>query len=100
MIEYYLKFTDEATANAVLNTSVDEVLHEDGYVIVESSVTPNYANISVIGVISKPTGTLDSEGSPVMVALEGWHVNVKTPEALELVQYQIFPVAPMRVWAS
>ena len=89
MIEYYLKFTSEAEATAVLYTAVDEL-----------QSNPNYANISVIGVISKPTGEVDSEGSPVMVALEGWHVNVKTPEALELVQYQIFPVAPMRVWAS
>jgi hypothetical protein len=43
---------------------------------------------------------VDSEGNPVMLAIDGWHVNVKANESPELGQYQIFPVAPMRVWAS
>jgi hypothetical protein len=100
MIDYYLKFTDEATANTVLNTTVDEVQDELGNVLVEASVTPKYVNVSVIGTISKPTGEVDAEGNPVMLALDGWHVNVKADESPELEQYQIFPVAPMRVWAS
>lgn len=100
MIDYYLKFPDEATANAVLNTTVVEVQDELGNVLVQASITPKYVNVSVIGIISKPTGETDAEGNAVMVALEGWHVNVKADESPELVQYQIFPVMPVRVWAS
>lgn len=104
MIDYYLKFPDEATASAVLNTTVDEVQDELGNVLVQASTTPKYVNTSIIGTISKPTGEVDSEDNPVMLALDGWHVNVKADESpdatAELVQYQVFPAAPMRVWAS
>jgi hypothetical protein len=100
MIDFYLKFPDEATATAVLYTTVSEVQDEVGNVVVEVSITPNYQNISIIGTISKPTEELDAEGNPVMVALEGWHVNVKADEASELEQYQVFPIVPTRVWAT
>ncbi len=100
MIDFYLKFPDEAAATAVLYTTVVEVQDEEGNVVVGASVTPNYANISTIGTISKPTGEFDSEVNLVMAALEGWHVNEKAVEASELEQYQVFPLAPMRVWAS
>jgi hypothetical protein len=100
MIDYYLKFPDEATANAVLNTTVDEVRDELGSIFVEASTIPKYVNTSIIGTISKPTGETDDEGNAVMAALDGWHVNVKADESPELVQYQIFPVMPVRVWAS
>ena len=99
MINYYLKFSDEAAATAVLYTTVVEVQDEEGVVLMEASVTPNYQNISTIGIISKPTGEVDAEGNPVMTALEGWHVNVKANESPELEQYRVFPAAPMRVWA-
>lgn len=71
-IDYYLKFSDEAAAM--------EVLYKDEL--------PLYSNISVIGVITKDE-----------VALEGWHVNVRAEASPELEQYQVFPLAPMRVWA-
>ena len=100
MIDFYLKFPDEVTATSILYTTVSEVQDEEGNVLVEASTTPNYQNISIIGTISKPTEELDAEGNPVMAALEGWHVNVKADESPELVQYQVFPLAPMRVWAS
>jgi hypothetical protein len=104
MIDYYLKFPDEVTATSILYTIVVEVQDENGNVLVEASVSPNYQNIDTIGVISKPTGEVDAEGNPVMAPLEGWHVNVRTDASsdatAELEQYQIFPVAPMRVWAS
>lgn len=88
MIDYYLKFSDEAAAKAVLFTSVPAQLDEEGNVVVEASEIPLYTNISVIGVITKDE-----------MALEGWHVNVKANESPELEQYRVFPTAPMRVWA-
>jgi hypothetical protein len=100
MIDYYLKFVDEAAANAVLYTTVAEIQDETGVVLVEALVTPNYVNISTIGTISKPTNEFDAESIPFMAALEGWHINVKADESPELEQYQIFPIAPMRIWAT
>lgn len=88
MKDYYLKFSDEAAANAVLFTSVAEEKNEQGSVVVEASTTPNYANMSIIGTIYKDE-----------VALEGWHVNVRTEASEELEPYRVFPAAPMRVWA-
>jgi hypothetical protein len=85
MNNYYLKFASELAATAALYTAEAQA---------------KYANISVIGVISKPTGVVDAEGNPVMAALEGWHVNVRADVSPELEQYQVFPVAPMRVWAA
>jgi hypothetical protein len=100
MIDYYLKFTDEATANAALNTTVVEIQDELGNVLVEASTTPKYVNVSVIGILYKPTNEVDVDGFQVTQMIDGWHVNVKADESPELEQYQIFPVAPMRVWAT
>lgn len=88
MIDYYLKFPDESAANAVLFTSVAAQLDEEGNVVMEASEKANYVNISVIGTIVKDE-----------VALEGWHVNVRAEASPELEPFQVFPLAPMRVWA-
>lgn len=88
MNDYFLKFSDETEATAVLFTSIAAQLDEEGNVVVEASEKANYVNISVIGVITKDE-----------VALEGWHVNVRADVSPELEQYQVFPLAPMRVWA-
>ena len=86
MIDLFLKFTSEAQANSVLYKTNGE---------------PKYANISVIGVIYKPTDSIDIEGNPVMSALDGWHVNVRVVDenATDLQQYSVIPTNPVRVWA-
>lgn len=97
--DYYLNFADEASANAVLYTTVDEVKDEQGNVLVEASVTPNYQNISTIGIIYQPQ--TDPDVPPVPYA--GWHVNVRlvAPEnAQALAPFSIDPQPfPIRVWA-
>ena len=95
---YYLKFTDEAQALSVLYTTVLEVQDEEGNIIVQASVTPNYTNISTIGTIYEPMPDPLPEPAPEPVPIEGWYVNVLADESPELVQYQVFPVVPMRVW--
>jgi hypothetical protein len=95
MTDYYLKFTDEAAANAVLFTTVAEIQDEHGEVIVEASVTANYTNISVIGVITKMVDATET-------TLEGWHVNVRAiagEDADALTAYAVQPTIPHRVWA-
>ena len=100
MIDLYLKFTDEAEAASVLYTLHPEVVDDDGITVTEAYTTPNYQNISTIGIIYKPTGETDAEGNPVMAALDGWHVNVRVvgedPTPLE--QYAVVPTLPVRVW--
>lgn len=100
MTDLYLKFTDEAAATAVLYTLHPEVTDEQGTVVADAYTTANYANISTIGIIYKPTGETDAEGNPVMAALDGWHVNVRVvgedPTPLE--QYAVVPTLPVRVW--
>ena len=98
-MDLYLKFTDEAAAIAVLYTQEPTAWDEEGNVIA-TEPRQAYANISTIGIISKPTGDTDTEGNPVMVALDGWHVNVRVvgedPTPLE--QYAVTPALPVRVW--
>lgn len=92
MIDYFLRFPDEATATPLL---FDEV---DGGVLV-----PRYQAVDVIGIIYKPTGEVVDQGDievPVMAAIEGWHVNVRhDEEAPELEPYIVEPKNPVRVWA-
>ena len=76
MIDYYLKFADEAEANAVLYA--DEQL--------------NYRNIDVLGV-------LYTDDLP----LDGWHVNVRVVDGEDGSKLESFKVNPepltwRRVW--
>ena len=93
---YYLKFTDEAQASAVLFPDTPTAWDDEGNVIA-TEPRQTYANTSIIGTIYKPTDETDAEGNAVMEAIEGWHVNVLA-DAPELSIYQVFPAVPMRVW--
>lgn len=97
-----LKFTDEATAKAVLYRveGAVEADAEQGIEAVEGYEVANYRNIDVIGVIYERTGGTDEE--PVMTALDGWHVNVLVlpdEDGSVLEAHQVFPATPVRVWA-
>jgi hypothetical protein len=97
--DYFLKFADEAEANAAL---YDEQTNVQGDVV-ETVLVPKYAAIDVIGTIYKPTGKMltTPEGEvPEMAPLEGWHVNVRhTAETPELEAFRVFPATPSRMWA-
>ena len=99
MTDLYLRFDNEAAATAVLYTQEPTAWDEEGNVTA-TEPRANYANISTIGIIYKPTGETDAEGNPVMAALDGWHVNVRVvgedPTPLE--QYAVTPALPVRVW--
>jgi len=85
--DYFLKFADEAEANAVLFD--DE--------------RPKYAAVDVVGVLYAPTGkTIHNEelSYAEMAPVPGFHANVRhTAEAPELAAYQVFPETPSRTWA-
>lgn len=82
MNDIYLKFPDQQTAEALLSDYT--------------------GSIDVIGVIYKPTGEmlLGEDGEyPAMAPLDGWHVNVRGPEAPELEPHVVEVKTPTRVWA-
>jgi hypothetical protein len=97
--DFFLKFADEAEANAALFTEQTNVQGD----IVETVKVPRYAAVDIVGTIFKPTGkTLKTdEGEvPEMAPIDGWHANARhTAEASELAPYQVFPATPARMWA-
>jgi hypothetical protein len=97
--DFFLKFTDEAEANAALFTEQTNVEGD----VVETVLVPKYAAIDVIGVIYAPTGkTIHNEelSYAEMKPLPGWHVNVRhTDEAPELNAYKVDVKTPSRMWA-
>lgn len=107
--DYYLKFTDEAQANSVLYTKVPTAWSASSNMdeppeAIEWMDKANYDNIDIIGTIYSPSGdleTIDGFEVPVMVALEGFHVNVRNyTEAPELDAYGVSPTNPRRIWAG
>ena len=100
--DYFLKFADEAEAEAALFTEQTLVQGD----VVETVLVPKYAAVDVVGVIYKPTGNVlpaeDESGDAVdeMAPIDGWHVNVRhTDEAPDLEAFRVFPATPSRMWA-
>ena len=99
--DFYLKLTNEAAMPTALSAFYDE---EGEFV----GNTTDYA-IDVVGLLQEPTGATltDDDGMehPEMVALDGWHVNIRllndvvrdAVEALD-VSHGVTPDAPKRVW--
>lgn len=53
-------------------------------------------DLMILGTISKPTGVLDEDDSPVMEALPGWHVDILTSTSAEcLVDFLVEPKNPV-----
>jgi hypothetical protein len=94
MIDYLLKFADQAKADAVLFTEQTEVQGD----VVETFKVPKYNAIDVIGVIYKPTGKMVGD-MPETAPLDGWHVNVRhVVEAPELDKFVVQVNTPVRAW--
>ena len=100
--DYFLKFNDEAEANAALFTEQTNVQDD----VVETVLVPKYAAVDVVGTIYKPTGNVlpaedeSGEAVPEMAPIDGWHVNVRhTEPAPELDAYKVAPKSPVRGWA-
>lgn len=105
---YYLAFEDEAQANSVLYTTTvtPAVLDEEGNIVTEEviTVTPNYANISVLGTVYEPAPEPTPEDYvPVPYPSPNYGVNVlvlETEDPAPLVPYSVEPAPfPQRVWA-
>ena len=97
--DYFLKFNDEAEANAALFTEQTNVQGD----VVDTVLVPKYAAVDVVGTIYKPTGKMlktDEGEVPEMAPIDGWHVNVRhTEEAPELDAYKVEVKTPSRMFA-
>lgn len=101
-MDFYLKFASEEEARSVLYTVTPAVLNEEGEVVTEEQVKPNYMNIDVLGVLYEKQEIVDPENPPEPVPLDGWHVNVRTingEDGAPLDPFKVEPKAPRRVWA-
>jgi hypothetical protein len=101
-MDYYLAFPDQAAADAVLYTTHDAVTDEEGNVIAEAYVTPNYANIDTLGVLYERQEITDPDNPPEPIPLPGWHINIRLvdgEDAEALLNFAVTPATPMRVWA-
>ena len=93
MTDYMLRFADEAEAKDHL---YDVQADADGMAI---GSTPKYFAIDTLGTLyQKAPDPLPEPYDPV--PLDGWYVNVRTPEAPELDAYIVdpAPAVPRRVW--
>ena len=101
---YYLSFTDAEQATSVLYTTTPAVIDEDGTIIAEETITPNYMNIDTIGVVYEPAPIPTPEDYvPVPYPVPNWGVNVllldgENAEPLQPYSVQPSPF-PQRVWA-
>jgi hypothetical protein len=107
--DYLLKFESEEQANSVLFTKVptawaDAVADDEPPEPTEWMDKPNFDNIDIIGTIYNPTGEVEMVEDmevPVMVAAEGFHVNVRNySEAKALNEFSVTPNNPRRIWAG
>ena len=104
-MDYTLKFESQEQAQSILyrKEGVVEASEELGIEANEGYDVANYPNIDIIGTIYKPTGVMltGEEGEyPEMVAIDGYHVNIRTKEACpELEAYAVNVTTPYRVWA-
>ena len=107
-IPYYLAFTDEAQSISVLYTTTvtPPVVDEEGKEISPEviTVTPNYANISVLGTVYLPAPEPTPEDYvPEPYPAPNYGVNVlvlDTEDATPLQAYAVDPSLPQRVWAE
>ena len=97
MTDYALKFLDEAETTSILYHKEGVIEASEGVEANAGYDVANYQNIDVLGVLYNVTGTPEE---PISIALDGWHVNVRQDtECPELVQYQVFPLYPRRIFA-
>jgi hypothetical protein len=100
--DYYLRFESEADAQAVLYTEEPSAWDEAGHVT-ETTLKSNFRNIDVLGTLYAQQATQDPENPPEPVAIDGWHVNVRTlpdEDGAPLEAYRVDPEPQVwrRVW--
>lgn len=91
MIDYYLRFDNKDIAYSALSNYV-----RDGELCGDA-----LTSIDEIGIMYDTVVDI-LDGNPVLVSKTekpGYHVNIRTSEALNLDDYVIYPITPSRLWA-
>lgn len=65
---------------------------------------PKFKNMSIINVIMNPTGVMNADGEAQMVAVTGYHVNIRALDDEDITGLMPFevrptPETPHRIWA-
>lgn len=94
--DYCLKFENADEMSAVLRSL--------GFNSEENQFSKEGTAIDIIGTITEPSETkfqiVNDEKVPVQVQLPGYHVNIRSNEALFFEpKYIVTPSRPVRVWA-
>jgi hypothetical protein len=104
VIDFYLKFTDEAEAKATLY-HIEGAVEADPEMGIEASEgyeVANYKNIDVLGVLYEKQDIVDPENPPEPIPLPGWHCNVRLIDGEDsepLKPFSVIPTQPRRIWA-
>lgn len=94
MTDFYLNMPDAET----FETLKDAVPFEYGEA---GTLQSNGWSIDVIGDGQVTVSGWTKEGEPIYLPMEGFLVNLRSGAQLpdHLIQYQVFPTSPIRVWA-
>ena len=97
MRDYFLRAdTREAIGQALINAGLLTIV--DGDPITSPEVVIDY-----VGIIYRPSGTLDEEGNPIMEPIEGYHVNLRgnlTQQQVDKLPIIDAPNNPHRIFAG
>lgn len=107
MNDLCLKFDNEAAALQVLQASgllvpAPDAVDDNGNRTPGAGLVPaGSARIDLIGLLSRPVGEPDADGSQPMELVPGWHINVLLTGDVppELLPYIVTPRHRARVWA-
>ena len=102
--DLYLSFADEAEANSVLYTVTPAELDDEGNIVTEEVITPNFQNIDVLGTVYEPRpDDAPEDYEPVPYPAPNYGVNVRLIEGEDGSSLEPFAVEPkpfpQRVWA-
>lgn len=84
---------------------IDQALIDAGLITIVDGepITSPEVIIDYVGAIYRPSGALDEEGSPIMEAVEGYHVNLRgnlTQQQADKLPIIDVPNNPQRIFAG
>lgn len=98
----FLRFPDEAAALAAFSAVTGREVAALADVPSKVEVSGLLCDVDPVGRLTHDTGGIDVDGLPIVEPVEGWHVNVWTPDEAvtpeALVGFEVFPATPSRVF--
>lgn len=98
----FLRFPDEASALLAFSVVTGREVSSLADVPAKVDVSGLLCDVDPIGILTHATGAVDADGYAVTVPVEGWHVNIWTPDEAvtpaPLQAYVVHPVTPSRIF--